>query len=101
MQKRTKGNGNGNGAKIGSLTWRPKDSACQQSRELTIEDKVHEILLFAKNLQKEGASEIQLTLHLNQLCPSGRRISLEDKMVTQLHGALRSHGIEESTIHFI
>ncbi|MCR4275731.1 MAG: hypothetical protein NUV83_03230 [Candidatus Wolfebacteria bacterium] len=103
MRKRTKGNGNGakNGTKIGILVWKTKPYTSQQLKELTIADKIYDILLLAKSLQKEGAREIRLTLHLNQLCSSGRRISLEDEMVTRLYGALRSHGIEESTIHFI
>ena len=96
-----KKNGKGNGTKIGILEWRPKVHARRQSKEFTIADRIHDILLFAKNLQKKGASEIKLTLHLNQPCSSGRRISLENEMVTRLYGVLRSHGIEESTIHFI
>ncbi len=99
--RKPKRKGNGNGTKIGVLVWRPKAETRRQSKEFTREDTVHDILSFAKNIQKTGASEMRLTLHLNQLCPSGKRISLEDKMVTGLSGALRSHGIEESTIHFI
>jgi len=98
MQKRTKGNGNG--TRIGILAWKSK-AHVRQHRELTAEDRIHDVLKFAKNLQKNGASEIKLTLHLNQLCPSGWRVSLEDEMVTRLSSALRSHGIEESEIHFI
>ena len=86
---------------VAVLTWRSDGSSHSQSKEFTTSSRIHDILLFAKNLQERDAGKIKLTLHLNQLCSSGRRVSLEDEMVTRLYSVLRSHGIEESTIHFI